>query len=62
MLEKRLGAKEDVIPAAIDELECDLVALGWAQELAGRAATVKATLEAAAVPVLLLPVQVSAPA
>ena len=61
-LERRTGHREDVIPAAIEELGCDLVALGWAQALApGRAGAVRATLARATVPVMLIPVRVELP-
>lgn len=55
-LEKRTGKREDLIPAVADELGCDLIALGWAQELApGRAEVVRATLERSPLPVMLIP-------
>jgi hypothetical protein len=50
------------VPRTADELHVDLIALGWAQELAaGRAPVVRATLERASVPVMLVPVIVGAP-
>jgi nucleotide-binding universal stress UspA family protein len=55
-LEKRAGKREDLFPAVADELGCDLIALGWAQELApGRANLVRATLERSPLPVMLIP-------
>lgn len=55
-LERRSGRREDVIPAVADELGCDLIALGWAQELAsGRAEVVRAALERSPLPVILIP-------
>lgn len=56
-LERRSGRREDVIPTVADELGCDLIALGWAQELApGRAEVVRATLERSPLPIMLMPV------
>lgn len=61
-LEHRTGRREDVIPALADQLGCDVVALGWAQELVpGRAGAVRGTLERATVPVILIPVRVETP-
>ena len=55
-LEMRSGKREDLVPAVADELGCDLIALGWAQELApGRADVVRATLERSPLPVMLIP-------
>jgi nucleotide-binding universal stress UspA family protein len=60
-LERRTGAREDVIPATAEELRCDLVALGWARALArGRDDVVRATLERATMPVMLIPVELEA--
>jgi nucleotide-binding universal stress UspA family protein len=57
-LETRVGRAEELIPLVARECACDLIALGWSQELAaGRAAVVRATLAATSVPVLLLPVE-----
>jgi nucleotide-binding universal stress UspA family protein len=56
-LETRVGRAEDVVPVFAGESGCDLVALGWAGELAeGRGQIVRATLERSRVPVLLVPV------
>jgi nucleotide-binding universal stress UspA family protein len=58
-VEQRSGRSEDVIPAVADEFGCDLIALGWAQELtAGRAKVVRATLERSPLPVMLIPANV----
>ena len=55
-LVKRTGQREGVIPAVGDELCCDLIALGWARELAaGRAGVVRAALERSPLPVMLIP-------
>jgi nucleotide-binding universal stress UspA family protein len=57
----RVGRGEDIIPDAVRECGCDLVALGWSQELGeGRARVVRATVERAHVPVVLIPVPVGA--
>jgi hypothetical protein len=54
--ERRSGRREDLIPAVADELGCDVIALGWSQELApGRAEVVRATLERSPLPVMLIP-------
>jgi nucleotide-binding universal stress UspA family protein len=56
-LELRSGDREDVIPAAGDELGCDLIALGWSQDLApGRASVVRSVFEHSRLPVMLIPV------
>jgi universal stress protein family protein len=58
-LETRVGRTEELVPEAAREMHVDLVALGWAQELAeGRARVVRATLERSGVPVMLVPVRV----
>jgi nucleotide-binding universal stress UspA family protein len=57
-LETRVGRTEDLVPLVAHESGCDLVALGWARELApGRAPVVRATLEQSRVPVMLVPVE-----
>jgi nucleotide-binding universal stress UspA family protein len=57
--EARVGRIEDVIPAVADEWACELIALGWSQQLSGgRARVVRAVLERTNVPVLLVPVRV----
>jgi nucleotide-binding universal stress UspA family protein len=55
-LELRLGRPEEQILQLADELDVDLIALGWNQELApGRAVVVRAALERGGVPVMLIP-------
>jgi nucleotide-binding universal stress UspA family protein len=62
-IELRVGRREEEILAAARETECDLIALGWAQELAaGRAPVVREVLERGRIPVLLMPVHLAAPA
>jgi nucleotide-binding universal stress UspA family protein len=57
-LDTRVGVREQEILRAAEENH-DLIALGWSQELAAnRAPVVRAVLERARVPVLLIPVQV----
>jgi nucleotide-binding universal stress UspA family protein len=57
-LELRRGAIEEEICALARESDADVVALGWSQDLAaGRARVVRAVLETANLPVLLIPVQ-----
>ncbi len=56
-LESRVGSPGALVPATAAECGCDLIALGWSRELAaGRAAVVRAALERARVPVMLMPV------
>jgi len=58
-LERRSGAGEDVVPLAAEEDDVDLIALGWAQQLSdGRGPTVRAAIERAKIPVMLIPVRV----
>jgi nucleotide-binding universal stress UspA family protein len=58
-LETRVGRSDELVPRVAEECGCDLVALGWAQELApGRASVVRGTLERSHLPVLLVPVRV----
>ena len=60
-LETRTGPREELVPLVAEELGCDLIALGWAQELApGRARVVRAALERSALPIMLIPVRVEA--
>jgi nucleotide-binding universal stress UspA family protein len=55
----RVGRGPEEILRAVGETGADLVAVGWAQELAaGRAPVVRELLERGRVPVLLLPVHV----
>jgi nucleotide-binding universal stress UspA family protein len=61
-LETRLGRSEELVPLVAGETSADLIVLGWAQELAeGRAPVVRAALARGRVPVMLVPVQASAP-
>jgi hypothetical protein len=56
-LELRIGRAEDLVPRVAEESRSDLIALGWARELApGRAPVVRAALERSGLPVLLVPV------
>jgi nucleotide-binding universal stress UspA family protein len=62
-VELRVGRREEEILAAASETESDLIALGWAQELAtGRAPVVREVLERGRIPVLLVPVHLAAQA
>jgi nucleotide-binding universal stress UspA family protein len=57
-LETRVGRIGEVIPVVAAESGCDLIALGWSQELSsGRAPVVRETLARSLLPVLLVPVQ-----
>ena len=56
-LEIRVGRIGELVPVVATESDCDLIALGWSQELASaRAAVVRETLERAPLPILLVPV------
>jgi nucleotide-binding universal stress UspA family protein len=58
-LETRIGRADEQIVAAAAELDVDLVAFGWARELAhGRAPIVRAALAEARLPLFLIPVTV----
>ena len=60
-LETRVGRCGELIPAVAEQCGCDLIALGWSQELAsGRAPVVRETLERSRHPVLLVPVRFAA--
>jgi nucleotide-binding universal stress UspA family protein len=60
-LETRVGRVRDVVPVVAEEVDADLVALAWSQELSsGRASTVRAVLDRCHRPVLLVPVRVPA--
>jgi nucleotide-binding universal stress UspA family protein len=62
-LETRVGRTGELIPEIAEEHDCDLIALGWSQELApGRAPVVRETLTRTRRPVLLVPVQLAAAA
>lgn len=56
-LEIRVGRIGELVSVVAAESDCDLIALGWSQELASaRAAVVRETLERAPLPILLVPV------
>ncbi len=56
-LETRVGRIGELVPIVATERDCDLIALGWSQELSSaRAPVVRETLERARLPVLLVPV------
>jgi nucleotide-binding universal stress UspA family protein len=57
-LETRVGRADELVAVVAEECGCDLIALGWSQELAaGRAPIVRATLQRSRLPVLLVPLQ-----
>lgn len=59
-LERRIGRRDELVPLVAEEAHCDLIALGWAQELeAGRAPVIRAALERSHVPVMLVPVRLA---
>ena len=61
-LETRVGRTGEVIAQVAEECGCDVIALGWSQELAaGRAAVVRETLERSSHPLLLVPVRRAEP-
>ncbi|MEJ7793476.1 MAG: universal stress protein [Gaiellaceae bacterium] len=56
-LESRVGDPAEHVVSVAHEIDADLVALGWEQELApGRARVVRAALEQARLPVFLIPI------
>jgi nucleotide-binding universal stress UspA family protein len=56
-LETRVGRSGELIAQVAEECDCDIIALGWSQELSGgRAPVVRETLERSSRPVLLVPV------
>jgi nucleotide-binding universal stress UspA family protein len=60
-LETRVGRSGELIPRMAEEFGCDLIALGWSQQLStGHAPVVRETLERSRVPVLLVPVRLAA--
>jgi nucleotide-binding universal stress UspA family protein len=62
-LELRVGRRAEQILAVAKSHHCDLIALGWSQEVAaGRALVVREVLERGRLPVLLVPVVRSAEA
>ena len=61
--ETRVGRIGELIPLVTEECNCDLIALGWSQELSsGHAPVVRETLERSRRPVLLVPVRLMAEA
>jgi nucleotide-binding universal stress UspA family protein len=57
--ERRAGRREEVVPRVAEELQSDLIVLGWEQQLSeGRAPVVSAALERSKIPVMLIPVTV----
>jgi nucleotide-binding universal stress UspA family protein len=60
-LEVRIGSADELVPRVAEQARVDIIALGWAQELAeGRAPIVRAALARGKVPVMLVPVGVPA--
>jgi nucleotide-binding universal stress UspA family protein len=60
-LETRVGRIGELIPLVAAESSCDLIALGWSQELSANGAPIVAeTLARSDTPVLLVPVEVTA--
>ena len=58
--EVRIGRREELVPTVADEVNADIVALGWAQELEpDRASVVRTMLTRSTVPLLLVPVHVT---
>lgn len=56
-LETRVGRIGELVPLVSEQCDCDLIALGWSQELSGdRAPVVRETLARSRLPVLLVPV------
>ena len=59
-LETRIGRIGELVPIVAEQCGCDLIALGWSQQLAhGRAPVVQETLQRSHLPVLLVPVELS---
>lgn len=60
-LETRVGRSGELVALVAEECGCDLIALGWSQELSsGRAPVVRETLERSRRPLLLVPVRFAA--
>ena len=60
MLETRVGRAADVVREVARDIEADMVALGWKQDLApGRAQVVSALLADADVPIALVPLRLA---
>jgi len=59
----RVGRREQLIAQSAREYDCDLIALGWSQNLTeGRARVVRATLRRSRLPVALIPLPAEATA
>lgn len=59
-LETRVGRIGELVPLVAEQCECDLIALGWSQQLSpGRAPVVHETIQRSQLPVLLVPVELS---
>jgi nucleotide-binding universal stress UspA family protein len=57
-LETRIGRVGELVPLVAEQCDCDLIALGWSQELSPeRSPAVREALERARRPVLLVPVR-----
>ena len=62
-LETRIGRAAELVTDVAERSGCDLIALGWSQELeAGRAPVVRATLARSRLPVMLVPITVDSDA
>ena len=62
-LETRVGRPDQLILPVAQEMDCDLIVLAWAQELApGRANIVRETLRGGRIPIMLVPVKAAVPA
>jgi nucleotide-binding universal stress UspA family protein len=60
-LEVRVGRCEELVPVMADEMDVDIIALGWSQELEpGRAPVVRAALARGGTPLMLVPVNLAA--
>jgi nucleotide-binding universal stress UspA family protein len=58
-VDRREGAKEDVVQTVAEESHSDLIVLGWTQQLSdARTPVVRAVLERSKIPVMLVPVHV----
>jgi nucleotide-binding universal stress UspA family protein len=61
-LETRVGRAPDMVPQVADEIDADIVALGWERDFGpGRAHTVRGVLDRCRRPVLLVPVTARRP-
>ena len=59
-LETRVGRIGELVPLVAEQCECDLIALGWSQQLSpSRAPVVHETIQRSQLPVLLVPVELS---